>query len=252
MVLTQSHIHRSILPNNCIACPFSIHSPKYMLIWGFCFLFKAKHPPIFPKPPAKRTAWTWSLVMILEPKSKRKSGSNLLKHSGGLELTHFQASSLWSKTWFASKELKKASVDLVEISGGTYETMAMMCHGWWRDWRLLFVVRFLRKHPNDELTPKIVGPCSYSFLPAICFHFFVDVLMVYPIIIAFVCPSPQKSGGQLVHLIKDLAGDLFTIKTGRPKSQKSYVEPAWNVFTSKPHSCFACVKTKIQITKRSL
>lgn len=161
--------------------------------------------------------------MILEPKSKRKSGSNLLKHSGGLELTHFQASSLWSKTWLASKELKKASVDLVEISGGTYETMAMMCHGDGEGLAFAFCGEVFEKISKWWGSPKIVGPCSYNALPAICFHIFADVLIINGlcVIIACVCPPTQKSGGQLVHLIKELAGDLFTMETGRPEYQKN-------------------------------
>ena len=63
------------------------------------------------------------------------------------------------------------------------------------------------------------------------FPFFVDVLMVYPSsLYVSIHLYTQNSGDQLVHLIKDLAGELFTIKTGRPEYQKNYVEPAWNLF----------------------
>ena len=73
---------------------------------------------------------------------------------GGAELQIFKLPAFQPlKTWFASKELKKASVDLVEISGGTYETMAMMWHG---DTRCVLFRggRGSKKSPNDEATPK--------------------------------------------------------------------------------------------------
>ena len=46
--------------------------------------------------------------------------------------------------------------------------------------------------------------------------------MVYPISSLYLSIDlyTQKSGGQLVHLIKELAGELFTIKTGRPEHPK--------------------------------
>ena len=207
-----------------------------MWIWGFCFLFKANQPARFSQNHRKKRK-THSLNL----KPNDDFGTQVQKKNlvlissntvGGWSSPIFKLLAL-EKPWFASKELKKASVDLVEISGGTYETMAMMCHGWWRDWRLLFVVRFFEKNIQMMRQP----PKEWDPGPAHIFFFYQPYVSIFcgwfnglsHIIIAFVCPSTQKSGDQLVHLIKDLAGELFTIKTGtRPEYQKNYVEPAWN------------------------
>ena len=58
-------------------------------------------------------------------RSQSKSCHDLGLPNSRSQLRNWIEGVLMFKPWW-TKELKKASVDLVEISGGTYETMAMM------------------------------------------------------------------------------------------------------------------------------
>lgn len=116
--------------------------PQVYVDLGICFLFKAKQPARFSQNHEKKKRKTNSSNLKpnddfrtqVQKKNLVLISSNTGGGGGVEQLTHpfslLPAIPLKPNPWgLLPKELKKASVDLVEISGGTYETMAMMYHG---------------------------------------------------------------------------------------------------------------------------